>query len=88
MRAITKKGKELLFTSGCSNDWTNLTDEIIINLNNKWTYESFKFSKGNKLTIQTTEGMVVLVFSANLESITFEYHEKDQIGFKLKKKFI
>ena len=86
MKGILKKGKELLFSEGFSNDWSNLNDEIIINFLNKWTYQSFKFSKGNKLTIQTTEGIVVIQFSSNLENIKFEYNEKDQLGFKLHKK--
>lgn len=88
MTAKCKFGKELLFTQGESNKWKDIKDEIIINLDDKWTYKEYKFSKYNKLTITTTKGIIIIVFSSNLESCKFDGQEKDQLYFKIKKKII
>lgn len=82
MKAIIKHGKNILYTKGVSNDWSNINDNIVINFNNKWIYKSYKFNK-KRLKIETTEGPIIIDFDTELKDIRFDGHEKDQLYFKL-----
>lgn len=78
MKAKIKSGGEILFTEGCSNDWTYSNDMMIINFMNKYTYKSFK-QKNNHLYIDTTEGLVDIVFSSEVPKLEFDHFEKEQL---------
>lgn len=82
MKAIIKHGKDLLYNEGVSNDWSNITNDIVINFNNKWIYQSYVFHK-KRLKIETTEGTIVIDFNHELKDVKFDGHEKDQLYFKL-----
>lgn len=78
MKAKIRRGEEFLFSQGCSNDWTNLTDVMIINFMGKYTYQSFKQVK-NHLLIDTTEGEIDIVFTGEVPTLDFRNFEKDQL---------
>jgi hypothetical protein len=78
MKAKVKSGDHLLFTKGYSNKWDNLKDKMIINFLNKNTYINFK-QKDNHLFIETTEGMVDIVFTGEIPELTFDHFEKEQL---------
>lgn len=81
MNAKIKLGSELLFTQGASNDWRKLTDKIIINFASKYTYLSYVVFE-NRLTIKTTEGEVLIVFSSHV-LLEFDSYTKDQLILKI-----
>ena len=78
MKAKIKNGEQILFTEGFSNKWDNITDCMIINFKNKYTYISFKQLK-NHLFIDTTEGEIDIVFTGEIPKLEFEHFEKDQL---------
>jgi hypothetical protein len=82
MKAIVKRGEELLFMEG--NHWENLKDEFIINFKNKWTFLSNTFKK-NTLIIETTEGQVQITFSAPVLMVRVEQYDKDQLIYEIMK---
>ena len=53
MKAKIKTGGQILFSESYSNKWDKITDCMIINFMNKYTYNSFKQAK-NHLFIDTT----------------------------------
>lgn len=83
MRAKVKCGNSILFTSGCSNRWDNIKDYMVINFMNKYVYESFRQSK-NHLYIDTSEGVVDIVFGGDVPTLEFYEYEKDQLVLKVK----
>lgn len=82
MKAKIKKGHKLLFTQGYSNRWGDITDCIIINFMNKYTYNSFK-QINNHLFIDTIEGEIDIVFTGEIPKLEFGYFEKDQLVLKV-----
>lgn len=78
MRAKVKSGKELL----CVNDWTKLHRQMVINFADKNTYQSFR-QTGNRLKIQTTDGIIDIVFTGAVPVATFYQFEKDQLILNL-----
>ena len=82
MNLKIKQGKEHMFLPGTH--LKNLTEDLIINLNQKWNYEGFTV-KRNHLIIQLNEGIIDLVFTGEVPIVTFESYEKDQIIFNLRK---
>ena len=86
MRAKIKSGGHLLYTSGFSNDWTNLKDIMIINFVDRWTYQSFKQVR-NHLIIKTTEGEVDIVFTGETPELEFQIYDKEQLILTILPKF-
>ena len=84
MKAKVKKGSQFLFTSGASNDWSDLKGVMIVNFNNKYTFLDFKQSK-NHLLINTTEGEIDIVFTGETPRVLLENYCKDQLVFNLVK---
>ncbi len=82
MKAKIKSGEEILFSGGCSNEWNNLKDNMIINFINKYTYISFKQVK-NHLLIDTTEGEVDIIFTSEIPKLEFGNFCKDQLVLKI-----
>lgn len=78
MKAKIKSGGQILFSEGCSNKWDKITDCMIINFMNKYTYNSFKQVK-NHLMIDTTEGEIDIVFTGEIPKLEFYYFEKNQL---------
>jgi len=85
INAKIRKGHEILFSKGHSNDWKNLQKDIIINFKDRYTYKSFK-QVGNHLLIDTTEGKVDIVFTGEVPKLEFDIFEKDQLILKIKTK--
>lgn len=85
MKAKIKTGHNILFTQGCSNDWSDIEDKMIINFLNKYTYNSFKQVK-NHLLIDTTEGEVDIVFTGDVPVLEFRNFCKDQLVLDINKK--
>ena len=52
----------------------------MVNLDNRWTYKSFKQHK-NQLVIETTEGTIIGVFTGDIPKLEFKYQNKDQLVF-------
>ena len=84
MKAKIKSGGQILFSLGCSNSWDRITDCMVINFLNKYTYISFKQTK-NHLHINTTEGEVDIVFTRETPVLELESFEKDQLVLKVHK---
>jgi len=82
MKAKIKNGGEFLFTHEFSNKWDDITNFIVINFNNRYTYKSFKQVK-NHLFIDTTEGEIDIVFVSEVPKLEFDYFEKDQLVLKV-----
>ncbi len=82
MRAKIKKGQEFLFTKGYSNNWNNLSNDMIINFISKYTYLSFT-QINNHLIIETTEGQVDIVFTGEVPKLEFDHFEKDQLVLRI-----
>ena len=82
MQAKIKKGNQLLFSEGYSNKWDEITDCIIINFMNKYTYNSFKQVKNN-LVIDTTEGEIVILFTSKIPKLEFDTFCKYQLVLKV-----
>lgn len=86
MKAKIKHGATLLFNEGASNDWSNLKDVMIINFNDKYTYESFKLTKDGRLFIKVTNGdYIKIVFPGEVPKLEFESYCKDQLVLKILK---
>jgi len=86
MNAKIKSGHKYLFSEGCSNRWINLTNEMIINFADKYTYRSFKQVK-NHLLISLQEGIpyvIDIVFTSEVPKLEFDFFEKDQLVLKIK----
>lgn len=81
MKAKIKSGSQILFSEGRSNKWDEMTDYMIINFMNKYTYNSFKQVK-NHLLIDTTEGEVDIVFTSEAPKLEFQNYCKDQLVLK------
>lgn len=77
MKAKIKSGSKILF-SCCSNMWDDITDNMIINFMDKYTYISFKQYK-NHLFIDTTDGQVDIVFLSDVPKLEFCNYCKDQL---------
>ena len=58
MKLKIKHGRELVFSPDGSFELVVYKNELMVNLNNRWTYKSFKQHK-NQLVIETTEGTIV-----------------------------
>lgn len=84
MKAKIKKGQDLLYTKGHSNNWNDLNNEMIINFINKYTYLTFK-QINNHLIIETTEGNIDIVFTGEVPKLAFDHFEKDQLVLKIQK---
>lgn len=84
MKAKIKKGDEILFSEGASNNWEKIEDCMIINFMNKYTYKSFKQTKSH-LLIDTSEGEVDIVFTGEVPILEFEGFYKDQLVLNIKK---
>ncbi len=82
MKAKIKTGGNLLFSEGCSNKWDKITDCMIINFMNKYTYNSFKQVK-NHLFIDSTEGEIDIVFTGEVPKLEFDNFCKDQLVLKV-----
>lgn len=82
MKAKIKKGNEILFLEGYSNKWDKITDSMIVNFMNKYTYNSFK-QVDNHLLINTTEGEVDIVFTGIAPKLEFGNFCKDQLVLKV-----
>lgn len=78
MKAKIKTGDHILFSQGCSNNWNKITDSMIINFADKYTYVSFRQIK-NHLLINTTAGEIDIVFTGNVPELKFEGFCKDQL---------
>lgn len=52
----------------------------MVNLDNRWTYKSFKQHK-NQLVIEATEGTIIGVFTGDIPKLEFQYQNKDQLVF-------
>lgn len=76
MRLKIKKGEELVFNA--QNGIEFFGDELIINFNHKWTYNSFA-QKKNHLIIDTMEGEIDLVFTGEVVNLKFQSYDKDQL---------
>lgn len=75
MKAKVKKNKKLL---SVPYQWKNISNTMIINFVNRYTYLSFK-QQQNHLLINTTEGIVDIVFIGETPQLEFDYFEKDQL---------
>lgn len=84
MKAKIKKGHEYLFSLGASNDWKDITDTMIINFKDKYTYKHHK-QKGNHLLIKTTEGDIDIVFTSSPPVFKSCIYCKDQLVLYTKK---
>lgn len=82
MKAKIKSGNQILFSEGYSNKWDKITDCMIINFMNKYTYNSFKQVK-NHLFIDTTEGEIDIVFTGEVPKLEFDNFCKDQLVLKV-----
>jgi hypothetical protein len=82
MKAKIRFGHELLFTEGASNLWDDIQDDMIINLADKYTYKQFK-QRNNKLFIDTTGGLVSIVFTSEVPKLEFDHYCKDQLVLKV-----
>ena len=80
MKLKIKHGRELAFSPDGSFELVVYKNELMVNLNNRWTYKSFKQHK-NQLVIETTEGTIVGVFTGEVPTLSFQYQEKDQLVF-------
>ena len=85
MKAKIKQGHHLLFTKGESNNWKKLKDHMIINFNDKYSFISFK-QRRNHLLIDTTQGLVDVVFCGETPNLTFSHYEKDQLVLLVEKR--
>jgi hypothetical protein len=82
MNAKVRKGQDLLFSSGCSNSWDNLTDTMIVNFKHKWTFKNFR-QVDNHLLVTTEEGLIDIVFTGFVPKVLISTYEKDQLVLKL-----
>ena len=80
MKLKIKHGRELVFSPDNSFELVVSKNELMVNLNNRWTYKSFKQHK-NQLVIETTEGTIVGVFTGEVPTLEFQYQNKDQLVF-------
>ena len=80
MKLKIKHGRELVFSPDNSFELVVYKNELMVNLNNRWTYKSFKQHK-NQLVIETTEGTIVGVFTGDVPTLEFQYQNKDQLVF-------
>lgn len=80
MKCKVKKGQQLLFMAGCR--FYGLIDTLIINFNNRYTFESFT-QKRNHLLIKTTEGEIDIVFTGETPKLQFDNFCKDQLVLKI-----
>ena len=80
MKLKIKHGRELAFSPDGSFELVVYKNELIVNLNNRWTYKSFKQHK-NQLVIETTEGTIIGVFTGDIPKLEFQYQNKDQLVF-------
>ena len=83
MKAEIKKGHDILFSEGYSNDWNDLGDLMIVKFINKLTFKGFE-QKGNLLLINTTEGEVNIIFTEEVPVLEIESYHKDQLVFRTK----
>ena len=82
MKAKVRKGNDLLFPRPDFFEVYN--GKMIINFCNKYTYKSFS-QKENHLLIDTTEGVVDLVFTGETPKLEFAEFEKDQLILSVKR---
>ena len=80
MKLKIKHGRELVFSPDNSFELVVYKNELMVNLNNRWTYKSFKQHK-NQLVIETTEGTIIGVFTGDIPKLEFQYQNKDQLVF-------
>lgn len=80
MNCKVRKGQNLLFMAGCR--FYRLVDTLIINFNNKYTFESFT-QKTNHLLIKTIEGEIDIVFTGEIPILRFDDFCKDQLVLKI-----
>ena len=80
MKLKIKHGRELVFSPDGSFELVVYKNELMVNLDNRWTYKSFKQHK-NQLVIETTEGPIVGVFTGEVPMLEFQYQNKDQLVF-------
>lgn len=88
MRAIIKQGENQLFLSGwAGKNLQDIKDIIILNFNERYVYDGFKFYKKiNTLIVRHTEDEedLVITFSGPVEDITFSTYCKDQLILNVK----
>lgn len=80
MKLKIKHGRELVFSPDNSFELVVYKNELMVSLNNRWAYKSFKQHK-NQLVIETTEGPIVGVFTGEVPTLEFQYQNKDQLVF-------
>ena len=80
MKLKIKHGRELVFSPDGSFELVVYKNELMVNLDNRWTYKSFKQHK-NQLVIETTEGTIIGVFTGDVPKLEFQYQNKDQLVF-------
>jgi hypothetical protein len=80
MKLKIKHGRELVFSTDNSFELVVYKNELMVNLNNRWTYKSFEQHK-NQLVIETTQGTIVGIFTGEVPKLEFQYQEKDQLVF-------
>ena len=80
MKLKIKHGRELVFSPDGSFELVVYKNELMVNLDNRWTYKSFKQHK-NQLVIETTEGTIIGVFTGDIPKLEFQYQNKDQLVF-------
>ena len=73
MKAKTKKGNTLLDFNSWSFD-----KEMVINFINKGTYIDFHIKK-NHLFIDTSSGVIEIVFTGEMQKLRFKSYCKDQL---------
>ena len=76
MKAKIKTGHNLLFEQGCH--FNNIKDSLIINFAAKGTFRAFKQRK-NHLFIETTGGIIDIVFTGIVPKLEIESYDKCQL---------
>jgi len=87
MSAKIKSGAHLLYPILKDNTVYFENDTMIINFYDRYTYQSFA-QKYNHLIIDTTDGLIDIVFTGETPKLEFESFCKDQLILKVVKEEI
>jgi hypothetical protein len=82
MKAVVKKGREILF--GDDEFIYAPKGKMILNLIDRWSYEGFSM-RGNRMFIHTINGEIELRFTGEPPKVEFDHQEKDQLVFSVLK---
>ena len=77
MRVIVKENNILLTSADV------YEDSLIVNLKDRWQYDTSKFSKGRLNITLLNKESVVLAFSGHVRNAVYISQEKDQMIFEL-----